>query len=41
MGGRTAVRWHGSSFLIKGRAWQYFYLGSVSEASNSKFRKIC
>ena len=42
MGGRTAVRWHGGSFFpIKGRAGHYFGLGSVSEARNSKFRKIC
>lgn len=28
-------------FSIKGRAGHYFGLGSVSEARNSKFRKIC
>ena len=36
------MRWHGGSFFsIKGRAGHYFGLGSVSEARNSKFRKIC
>ena len=35
-----AVAWR-FFFSIKGRAGHYFGLGSVSEARNSKFRKIC